>query len=91
MNWRDAIPKSEIPRIIREVSDATGVPVRDILGPSRTQHIVHARFLAIWRAAKETNLSQPQIGRAFNRDHTSIGNAIRRMDAKMKQMQRAAE
>jgi chromosomal replication initiator protein len=73
----------KVARIIADVALETGVPRRDILGDARTKHIVDARHLAMWRVRRETGMSLPAIGREFNRDHTSVLNAIRRVDAKM--------
>lgn len=72
--------KQPVREIIAAVSVDTGVPVADILGPRRTKHIVEARFQAIAEARKRRpDLSLPQLGRAFNRDHTSILSALRKM------------
>src|SRR5690606_27020093 len=56
--------KRPVRAIIADVSERTGIPVRDILGPRRSRHIVAARFLAIKEAALERpDLSLPQLGR----------------------------
>jgi chromosomal replication initiation ATPase DnaA len=35
----------------------------------------------MWLVAKETKLSFPQIGRLFNRDHSTVLHAVWRVDA----------
>lgn len=48
-----------------------GVPVAVILGYRRQPAIVLARQRAM-RVAFEEGFSSPQIGRVFNRDHTTV-------------------
>lgn len=69
-----------IARVIIEVSKVTGVPVDDILGPSRASHIVRARFAAMAICRHHLKAKYEAIGMAFRRDHTSIMNAIKRVD-----------
>lgn len=69
--------------VIKKVSEATGVPVDDITGPRRHKHILRARNFAILTCRDYVGASLPAIGRVFNRDHTTVINAIRRMDEVM--------
>ena len=66
--------------IIRLVALRRDVNLDDILGPRRDRHLVAARYEAI-RLVKShcPHLSYPGIGRVFNRDHTSILNALGRV------------
>lgn len=83
------IPKGEflntglrpIARIVSEVSHCTYIPVGSILGPSRKRHIVKARFMAMVICRDYVGATLPEIGRAFNRDHTCVINAMKRIDA----------
>jgi len=63
----------------------TGVTVNDMKSPRRDRAIIPARFEAIWRIKHKTMLSLPQIGRIFNRDHTTIIHAIRKHEERMAQ------
>jgi len=72
-----------ISKIIRAVSEGSGVSTDEILGGSRLKHIVAARHLAIWQS-RQLGYSFPHIGRCFKRNHTSVQNACRKIDAKMK-------
>lgn len=65
-------PQYDSARIIKEVSLKHGVPVSVILSDIRSVDVVKARFEAIYRIRDERKLSWAQIGRQFNRDHTSI-------------------
>lgn len=73
--------KRPLALVIDAVSKSTGVTVAEIIGPRRDRHIVRARFAAMAIARDYLGLSYPQIGREFNRDHTSVINAMRRVDA----------
>lgn len=67
--------------IIRDTAKQQGVSVDDIVGRSTHKPIVYARHLAIYRVRKERpDMSLPQIGRIFNRDHTTILSAVRKME-----------
>lgn len=51
----------------------------DLIGPRRMKHIIAARHEAIRVTANlRPDLSLPQIGRAFNKDHTTILHALRK-------------
>ncbi len=84
--YANAIPQtapSQIAkRIIEQVCIETGISQDLIKSPIRTNPVSQARQEAIWRIAADTTLSLPQIGRIFNRDHTTILHAIRRMNDK---------
>lgn len=68
--------------ILKEVSDRVGIPVKTLLGASRNRNIVFARHFAIWVVHNERpDLSLPTLGRIFNRDHTTILHALRKMEA----------
>jgi len=58
--------------IIREVAEAHGVTVADILGPSQKHRPAHARQEAMWRMRTELKLSFPRIAKRLNRrNHTT--------------------
>ncbi|WP_173931374.1 helix-turn-helix domain-containing protein [Chelativorans sp. Marseille-P2723] len=66
--------------IIAIVAAKHGLTIGDIKGPLRQRNIVLARHEAIALARKERpDLSLTQLGRQFDRDHTSILHALRRM------------
>jgi chromosomal replication initiation ATPase DnaA len=57
--------------LVEDAAREAGVPVSVILGHRRQRPIVLARQRAM-KAAFEEGFSSPQIGRAFNRDHTTV-------------------
>lgn len=63
--------------IIKATAQAHRVRVDDILCASRNRRIVYPRQEIMYRAAVETLLSFPQIGRALgNRDQSTIRHGI---------------
>lgn len=69
-------------RVIEEVSDHYGVSPEDILGRSKKRRIVDARHAAMFVARTVTGLSFPVLGRAFDRDHTTVLSAVRAVEGR---------
>ena len=68
--------------IQRLVAARMGVTMCDLLSDRRAP--VRSRQIAMWLARTTTTASFPAIGRAFgNRDHTTVLQAVRRVDALM--------
>ena len=65
---------------VAAVSDLSGVPVEDIMGDSHRGPAVAARHAAMYLVRKARK-SYPQIGLWFNRDHTTVMNAVRKVEA----------
>lgn len=61
-----------------EVARAFGVDVEDLLGRSRSQTIAMARAAAMHLTRELTIFSYPEIGEAFDRNHTTVIMAVRR-------------
>ncbi len=80
--WNVTPPPSrnEIYCIQEEVCAKYGVNRLDMLSHKRPRHLIRARHEAIRRARRETFASFPELGRAFNRDHTSIMYVVRGAD-----------
>ena len=67
--------------IVREVAALSSVPVAMILSENRTAQVVLARDLVCF-VAHNRGHSDSAIGRAIGRDHTSVGTARRREEAR---------
>ena len=65
--------------IARIVSDTCYVPLVELMGPGRRPRLVRIRHIAMYLARKHTQLSYPQLGQLFRRDHSSIQHACRRI------------
>lgn len=67
-------------RIILHISEALGVSLADMRASTRKAEIVRARQAAMWALRHHTTLSYPEIGRLFDRDHTTVIHAVARID-----------
>lgn len=66
-------------RIIRATCTVTGVTRNELLSGRRPAEFVHARHIAMYLAREYTTLSLPQIGRAMNKDHTTVHYVANKM------------
>ncbi|MEZ5648652.1 MAG: helix-turn-helix domain-containing protein [Alphaproteobacteria bacterium] len=72
-------------RIIQiEASKEFCVELTDLLSSRREQTKVDARMAAIWIASKKTNLNSSELGRLFNKDHTTILNSLKVIGQRLK-------
>ena len=70
-----------VKRIILGVSIETGVTVRDIIGERQACQVVAARHEAIWRVSEATGWSLTHIAVVFNKHHSTILHALRKVRA----------
>lgn len=67
-------------RIIARIAAERGFTAADILGPRRGSELIAARFAAVATVAEANpGLSLSQMGRHFNRHHTTILHVLRRI------------
>lgn len=71
-------------KIINEVSLYYDIKEEDIRGKRKTSNIVNARFIAIYLLRTLTDMSSPEIGKEFQRDHTTILNAETKIGDRLK-------
>ena len=48
-----------------------GITKEDLIGKNRSREIAQARHISIYLIRKITEMSLPNIGKIFNRDHTT--------------------
>ncbi len=61
-----------------------GVSVDELVGPSRSRALVHARQISMYLCRELTDLSLPRIGEKFgDRDHTTVMHAERKIKMQM--------
>ena len=90
---RDLITNSAKPpvtaeRIISLTAEMFAFDVDMITGGSRRRPLVDARQVAMYVTRNMTELSFPDIGKAFgNRDHTTVMHACRKIEARMGERQ----
>lgn len=65
-----------VAHVLTEVSEEFGIQVRDLLGPWRRQRLVWPRHAVMALARRHTMASVPAIGRAMQRDHTTVLHGI---------------
>ena len=66
--------------IISQVGKFYGVDENTLRGTLKNKRTAEARQMAIYLIRKLTNLSTPDIGKEFNRDHTTILHSINKID-----------
>ena len=66
--------------VIELVALETGVAQRLILSPIRERGVTNARHLAMWLCRQVTGQSVSGIGRAFDRDHTTVLSACHKAE-----------
>lgn len=66
--------------ILRAVAKHYGLTVANIVGPRRYGEMTFARWIAVYLIRHfHPRKSTPEIGRMFNRDHTSIISGMKRL------------
>ena len=61
-------------------AQAWGVPVDSITSHGRSQSVADARALAMWMVRRAFGYSYPELGRIFERDHTTCIVAVRKVE-----------
>ena len=81
-------------QVLEYVSDRFGVEVEDIVGSGRSAQVSKARHIAMYLIRELTELSFPNIGAYFGKDHTSViyaWNKIRNSTAKDPGLKRSVD
>jgi chromosomal replication initiation ATPase DnaA len=65
--------------IVKLCATLFGVPVKDLVSPKRSKHIVEARF-ALYAALRMRGWSYPRIGRFLGRDHATVMYGVQRAE-----------
>jgi chromosomal replication initiation ATPase DnaA len=79
------IPRIPISEILRAVCDTFNVTQIEIMSSRRKAEWVCARHVCYWLCRELTPASYPQIGRTFDRDHSSIMYGIGRVDERIRE------
>jgi chromosomal replication initiator protein len=75
-NCLGVISSFTLPEIIRQVCEAFGISADMLNSKSRKQEYVHARNAIFYLARQHTGLSLQEIGRRFNRTHSTVIKGI---------------
>jgi chromosomal replication initiator protein len=94
----EVIPKSRpsqptsVEEIQQRVAERFGISRAELVGSSRAATPLRARQVAIFLTRDLTDLSLPQIGRLYGgRDHTTVLNSLRRVEASLDEDAELAE
>ena len=70
----------ELPEIVKRVCAAFGVTRKELLGPSRLRRVLVPRQVAMALAREIGGQSLPRIAVAFDRDHSTVLHACRKVE-----------
>lgn len=70
-------PAASVVDIVREICERERIDAREIISHRRPVNVTLARFEIWWRCRRDTTLSLTQLGRIFDRDHTTVLYGIR--------------
>ena len=85
----DILPTADV--IIEEVCKFYNLEPSLLRGQSRSKDISLARQIAMYQIRRMTNLSLKEIGKEFNRDHSTVLNALNRVEGLVKTDPKQAE
>jgi len=71
----------KVHQIQEAVAEHFGISRIDILSSRRTRNVVRPRQIAMYLVKELTPHSFPEIGRRFNRDHSTVLHAVRKIEA----------
>lgn len=71
------LPDITVADILKVVADYYGVTIEELRGPKRHQPLARYRQMAMYLAREMTDLSYPQLGRKFRRDHSTVIHGYR--------------
>ena len=75
---------ASVEEIQQRVAEGFGISRAELVGSSRAATPLRARQIAIFLTRDLTDLSLPQIGRLYGgRDHTTVINSLRRVEARL--------
>jgi chromosomal replication initiation ATPase DnaA len=69
----------EARRVMAVTAEQFGWTPEDLTGPSRRVGVAFARHVAMYLCRTRTPLSLPALGRLFDRHHTSVMHAVRKI------------
>jgi chromosomal replication initiator protein len=69
--------------IMAQTAAYFGLTLEDLRGPSRSRVLVNARQIAMYLCRELTSMSLPEIGKEFNKDHTTVMHANKKIGTLM--------
>lgn len=87
----DQTERLTIEEIVNQVSQFYKINEKDILGNSRTKDIAWARHVAIYLSRTILNTAFKEIGKYFNRDHSTIMSSVTKVETTIKNKRESLE
>ena len=72
-----------VDKIFSSVFQKYGVSKEDLISAKRSKDIALARHITIFLIREVTEMSLPNIGKIFNRDHTTVINSIENIERRI--------
>ena len=83
--------KTTIDEIQRKVAEHFNISVKELQSSRRARTVARPRQVAMYLAKQLTSRSLPEIGRKFDRDHTTVMHAVRKIEELIVEDQSLAE
>ncbi len=80
---KDLMPASrelDAEHIQREVARYFKIGIDELRGERRVKHVAHARQVAMYLCRTLTQASLPEIGKKFNKDHSTVLSSVRKIE-----------
>ncbi len=72
--------KTTIDEIQKKVAEYFNISVKEMQSSRRARNVARPRQIAMFLAKQLTSRSLPEIGRKFDRDHTTVMHAVRKVE-----------
>ena len=72
--------KTTIDEIQKKVAEHFNISVKEMQSSRRARNVARPRQIAMYLAKQLTSRSLPEIGRKFDRDHTTVMHAVRKVE-----------
>lgn len=83
--------KTTIDEIQKKVAEHFNISVKELQSSRRARTVARPRQIAMYLAKQLTSRSLPEIGRKFDRDHTTVMHAVRKVEELIIEDQSLAE
>ena len=72
-----------VEKIFTSVFQRYNIKKEDLISSKRSKEIAYARHICIYLIREVTEMSLPNIGKIFNRDHTTVMNSIEKIETRL--------
>lgn len=72
--------RTTIDEIQKKVAEHFNISVKEMQSSRRARTVARPRQIAMYLAKQLTSRSLPEIGRKFDRDHTTVMHAVRKVE-----------